>query len=96
MRVLYVLLAVIQFSFAFHAMKTGRGAMMDHDHRRLPVIGCLAYYFLEVFPHSREERAVAQARAVTSRKRWTRTASSSAARGARADRERREQGEAGR
>jgi hypothetical protein len=58
MRVLYVLLAVIQFSFAFHAMKTGRGGMWVTIIIVFPVIGCLAYYFMEVFPHSREERAV--------------------------------------
>ena len=58
MRILYVLLAVIQFSFAFHAMKTGRGAMWITIIMVFPVVGCLAYYFLEVFPHSREERAV--------------------------------------
>jgi hypothetical protein len=58
MRVLYVLLALIQFSFAFHAMKTGRGAMWVTIIIVFPVVGCLAYYFMEVFPHSREERAV--------------------------------------
>ena len=56
MRALYVLMAVIQFSFAFHAVKTGRGAMWVTLIIVFPVIGCLAYYFLEVFPNSREER----------------------------------------
>jgi hypothetical protein len=58
MRVLYVLLALIQFSFAFHAMKTGRGAMWVTIIIVFPVVGCLAYYFMEVFPNTREERAV--------------------------------------
>ena len=58
MRLLYVLLAVIQFSFAFHAVKTGRGCMWVTIIMVFPVVGCLAYYFMEVFPHSREERAV--------------------------------------
>ena len=56
MRVLYVLMAVIQFSFAFHAVKTGRGCMWVTLIIVFPVIGCLAYYFLEVFPNSSEER----------------------------------------
>ena len=58
MRVLYVLLAVIQFSFAFHAMRTGRGGMWVTIIIVFPVVGCLAYYFMEVFPQSREERAL--------------------------------------
>ena len=56
MRVLAILLAVIQFSFAFHALKTGRGRKWIMIIIIAPVIGCLAYYFMEVFPHSREER----------------------------------------
>jgi len=58
MRVLYVLLAIIQFSFAFHAMKTGRGGMWVTIIIVFPVVGCLAYYFMEVFPQSREDRAL--------------------------------------
>ena len=58
MRFLYVLLAVIQFSFAFHAVKTGRGAMWITIIMVFPVIGCLAYYFMEVFPNTREQRAL--------------------------------------
>ena len=45
MRVLYVFLAIIQFSFAFHAVKTGRGAMWVTLIIVFPVVGCLAYYF---------------------------------------------------
>ncbi len=58
MRALYILLAIIQFSFAFHAVKTGRGCMWVTLIIVFPVVGCLAYYFLEVFPNSREERAL--------------------------------------
>ena len=57
-RVLAVLTAVIQFSFAFHAVKTGRGAMWVTIIIVFPVVGCIAYYFMEVFPGTREERAV--------------------------------------
>ena len=56
MRLLTILLVVIQFTFAFHAVKTGRGAKWVFIIMLAPVVGCLAYYFLEVFPHSREER----------------------------------------
>lgn len=58
MRLLAILMAIIQFSFAFHAMKTGRGARWIMIIILAPVIGCLLYYFMEVFPHSREERAL--------------------------------------
>jgi len=58
MRFLYVLLAIIQFSFAFHAMRTGRGAMWITIILVFPVVGCIAYYFLEVFPNTREQRAL--------------------------------------
>jgi hypothetical protein len=56
MRIAAILLAVIQFSFAFHALRSGRGPKWIMIIILAPVIGCLAYYFLEVFPHSREER----------------------------------------
>jgi hypothetical protein len=57
-RILAILTALIQFSFAFHAMKTGRGAMWVTIILVFPVVGCIAYYFMEVFPGTREERAV--------------------------------------
>ncbi len=57
-RALAILLAIIQFSFAFHAMKTGRGAMWVTIIIVFPVVGCLAYYFMEVFPGTREQRNV--------------------------------------
>ena len=56
MRLLAVLMAVIQFSFAFHALRTGRGPKWIMIIILAPVVGCLAYYFIEVFPASREER----------------------------------------
>ena len=57
MRILAVLMAVIPFSFAFHAVKTGRGAMWVTFILVFPVVGCIAYYFMEVFPGTREQRA---------------------------------------
>jgi hypothetical protein len=59
-RALFILLAIIQFSFAFHALRTGRDQKWIWIIILAPVVGCLAYYFLEVFPHSREERMVRQ------------------------------------
>jgi hypothetical protein len=55
-RLLTILVVVIQFTFAFHAVKTGRGAKWVFIIMLAPVAGCIAYYFIEVFPHSREER----------------------------------------
>ena len=61
MRVLAILLGIIQFTFAFHALRTGRGPRWIMIIILAPVIGCLAYYFMEVFPHSREERQLRRA-----------------------------------
>ena len=58
MRLLAILMAVIQFSFAFHAMKTGHGARWIMIIILAPVIGCVLYYFLEVFPQSREQHTL--------------------------------------
>src|ERR1043165_9759980 len=55
-RALTILLVIIQFSFAFHALRTGRDQKWIWIIILAPVVGCLAYYFMEVFPHSREER----------------------------------------
>jgi hypothetical protein len=52
------LLVIIQLTFAIHAFKTGREQKWIWIIMFLPVAGCLAYYFLEVFPGSREERKV--------------------------------------
>lgn len=57
-RLLAPLLVIIQLTFAFHAFKTGRSQKWLWIIMFAPVIGCLAYYFLEVFPGSREERKV--------------------------------------
>lgn len=57
-RALAILLGIIQFSFAFHALKTGKDQKWIWIIILAPVVGCLAYYFMEVFPHSREERTL--------------------------------------
>jgi len=56
MPLLGVILIVIQFSFAFHAVKTGRPYWWIFIIMGFPVMGCLIYYFVEVFPGSREHR----------------------------------------
>jgi hypothetical protein len=58
LRVLAILMGIIQFSFAFHAMKTGNGPMWITIILVFPVVGCIAYYFMEVFPGTREQRQV--------------------------------------
>ncbi len=57
-RFLAPLLVIIQLTFAFHAFKTGREQKWLWIIMFFPVVGCLAYYFLEVFPGSREELQV--------------------------------------
>lgn len=51
------LLLLIQFSFAFHALKTGRPNWWIFIIMGFPVMGCIIYYFVEVFPGSREHRS---------------------------------------
>lgn len=59
---------VIQLCFAYHALKTGRPYWWLFVIMGAPVMGCILYYFIEVFPNSRESvkaekavRAVAKA-----------------------------------
>jgi len=54
MPILGGLVLVIQFCFAFHALKTGRPYWWLFVIMGFPVIGCLLYYFIEVFPGTRE------------------------------------------
>ncbi len=58
MPILAGLLLLIQFSFAYHALKTGRPYWWIFIIMGFPVMGCLIYYFVEVFPNSREQRKV--------------------------------------
>jgi hypothetical protein len=56
---------LIQFCFAYHALKTGRPYWWVFIIMGFPVMGCVIYYFVEVFPGSREQRrAVKAARAI--------------------------------
>ena len=47
---------VIQFCFAYHVLKTGRPYWWIFIIMAAPVMGCVIYYFVEVFPGSREQR----------------------------------------
>ena len=48
---------LIQFCFAFHVLKTGRPYWWIFIIMSFPVMGCVIYYFVEVFPGSREHRS---------------------------------------
>jgi hypothetical protein len=54
MPVLGAVVLLIQVCFAFHALKTGRPYWWLFVIMAFPVIGCLLYYFVEVFPNTRE------------------------------------------
>ncbi|MDB5803195.1 MAG: hypothetical protein JWN73_517 [Betaproteobacteria bacterium] len=56
MPLLGALLLLVQLSFAIHALKTGRPYWWMMIIMAFPVAGCLIYYFVEVFPNSREAR----------------------------------------
>jgi hypothetical protein len=61
MPILAGLIFLIQFSFAFHAIKSGRPYWWIFIIMGFPVMGCLIYYFVEVFPGSREHRSAHKA-----------------------------------
>jgi hypothetical protein len=52
---------LIQLSFAYHALKTGRAYWWLFIIMGFPVVGCVLYYFVEVFPSSRESRKAEKA-----------------------------------
>src|SRR4029077_3585919 len=52
---------LIQFCFAYHALKSGRPDWWVFIIMGFPVMGCVIYYFVEVFPGSREQRRAAKA-----------------------------------
>ena len=61
MPILAGLVILIQFCFAFHALKTGRPYWWLFVIMAFPVMGCVIYYFVEVFPGSREHRSAHKA-----------------------------------
>lgn len=58
MPILAGVVILIQFCFAFHVLKTGRPNWWVFIIMAFPVMGCVIYYFVEVFPGSREHRNV--------------------------------------
>jgi hypothetical protein len=52
---------LIQLCFAYHALKTGRPYWWLFVIMGFPVMGCVLYYFIEVFPSSRESRKAEKA-----------------------------------
>jgi hypothetical protein len=67
MPILAALIFVIQLCFAYHALKSGRAYWWIFIIMGFPVMGCVLYYFIEVFPTSRESRRAEQAMRVVSR-----------------------------
>ena len=61
MPILGVVLLIIQLCFAYHALKTGRAYWWLFVIMGFPVVGSLLYYFVEVFPNSREARRAERA-----------------------------------
>lgn len=56
MPILAGIVLLIQFTFALHVFKTGRPYWWIFVIMAFPVMGCVIYYFVEVFPGSREHR----------------------------------------
>ena len=56
MPIIGAIVVLIQFCFAFHVLKTGRPYWWLFVVMAFPVMGCIIYYFVEVFPGSREHR----------------------------------------
>lgn len=56
MPIIGAIVVLIQFCFAYHVLKTGRPYWWIFIIMAAPVMGCVVYYFVEVFPGSREQR----------------------------------------
>ena len=56
MPIIGAVVLLIQFCFAYHALKTGRPYWWIFVIMAFPVAGSIIYYFVEVFPGSREHR----------------------------------------
>ncbi len=54
MPILGAVALLIQLCFAYHALKTGRPYWWLFVIMAFPVVGCLLYYLVEVFPNTRE------------------------------------------
>lgn len=61
MPVLGAIVIFIQFCFAFHALRSGKPHWWIFVIMGFPVAGCVLYYFIEVFPTTRESRTAEKA-----------------------------------
>ena len=61
MPILGAIVLFIQLCFAYHAYKTGRAQWWLFVIMGFPVMGCVLYYFIEVFPTTRESRKAEKA-----------------------------------
>jgi hypothetical protein len=61
MPILGGIVLLIQLCFAYHAYKTGRAQWWLFVIMGFPVMGCVLYYFIEVFPTTRESRKAEKA-----------------------------------
>jgi hypothetical protein len=61
MPILGAVVLLIQLCFAYHCLKTGRARYWLFVILAFPVMGCVLYYFMEVFPTSREGRKAERA-----------------------------------
>ena len=57
MPVIIVVTVIIQAFFIYHVFSTGRPYWWAFIILSMPVLGCLIYYLIEVFPNSREHRS---------------------------------------
>ena len=58
---LIILTLIVECCFIYHVFKTGRPAWWAYVILGAPVVGCIAYYFLEIFPGSREHLVASRA-----------------------------------
>src|SRR6267378_665239 len=61
MPIVGAIVLLIQFCFAYHALKAGRPYWWVFIIMGFPAMGCVIYYFVEAFPGSREQRRAAKA-----------------------------------
>jgi hypothetical protein len=59
--IIIALTVVIQAFFIFHVFRTGRPYWWAFIILSFPIAGCLIYYFVEIFPSSREHRSARKA-----------------------------------
>lgn len=61
MPIIIILTLVIDAFFIYHAIRTGRPYWWAFVILSFPVMGCVVYYLIEIFPNSREHRSARKA-----------------------------------